>query len=214
MAEVKTKEEKRATLINDITETIESVIYWVFAVILINIFIISRARVDGSSMLPTLTHNDRLCYVHFLYEPKDGDIVIIDNDALEKPLVKRVIATAGQELNIDNETGLVYVDGKELDEQLYVEGEKLTARHFISSLTSIPLMSTYSADDFPVVIPEGFIFVMGDNREGSQDSRFSSVGLIPEEEILGKVLFKYYASDPQTAYTEDPDGHYTLKFVK
>ncbi|NLM83097.1 MAG: signal peptidase I [Clostridiales bacterium] len=141
--------------------------------ILVFVFVGRVMGVDGLSMLPTLHHEDKFIMSNLLYTPKQGDIVVIKTDAFgDTPIVKRVIATAGQTVDIDFEAGVVYVDGVPLDEPY----------------TNAP---TYAREDFigPVTVPEGHIFVMGDNRNASTDSRSSLVGLVDTRRVLGRVLF-------------------------
>ena len=111
-----------------------------------------------------------------MYKPKRGDIVIVTqpND-MNHSLVKRVIATGGQTINIDAVAGKVYVDDKELDEPYILE-------------------PTYVAGNikYPFVVPEGTLFVMGDNRNVSLDSRSDRIGTIDERYIKGKVWFRIY----------------------
>ena len=106
-----------------------------------------------------------------LYTPKTGDVVVISHGEIyQEPIVKRVIATEGQTLDINFQTGTVTVDGKVLDEP------------YIKNLT------TRQGDGvIPSVIPKGYIFVMGDNRNRSLDSRSREVGLIDKNNVLGKV---------------------------
>jgi len=130
--------------------------------------------VDGRSMLKTLQHNDRVVISNLFYTPGNGDIVVFQSpsEQFAFPLVKRVIAIAGQTVSIDFDTGSVFIDGVMIDEP------------YISSMTT-------NRHDFhePVTVPGGYVFVMGDNRGSSTDSRDNVVGLVDTRYILGKVLF-------------------------
>ena len=129
-------------------------------------------QVDGESMVPTLQNGDNLIVWGAGYEPQRGDVVIVDSyTAYGKPLVKRVIAKGGDVVNIDYQAGTVSVNGEVLQEAYIAE-------------------PTYLGYDvtFPYTVPEGTVFVMGDNRNASLDSRSSYVGCIDERDILGKVL--------------------------
>ena len=132
--------------------------------------------VVGPSMNDTLIAGDRLLLVSgLLYNnPKLGDIVVASKDSFRngEPIIKRVIATEGQTVDIDFKSGTVYVDGVALEEP------------YISSLTD-----QNEGLDFPLTVSEGCIFVMGDNRGNSLDSRSPQIGLIDEREILGKAIF-------------------------
>ena len=152
----------------------------VFILLLLMAFIFRQYTVDGDSMNDTLYNNERLI-VHCLnYEPVCGDIVIISHGArIEDLLVKRVIATGGQSIDIDPITGEVTVDGVLLRED-YVKG--------VTRFSIDPAM-------IPAVVPEGYVFVMGDNRENSMDSRSSGVGLIPVENIIGKAVLRWFPLD-------------------
>ncbi len=134
--------------------------------------------VRGESMYPTLVENDYLIINRMAYKlgkPKDGDIIVFKTDLLQddgkpKDLVKRVIATEGQHIKIEDSK--VYVDNKLLDEP-YIH-------------------DNYTSGDIDMVIPEGEVFTMGDNREKSLDSRYEEVGLVNEKDIMGKVMIRLF----------------------
>ena len=138
-------------------------------------FMFRLVGVDGKSMTDTLQHGDWLL-TYNKSEYVQGDIVVITQETyFQNPLIKRVIAVGGQTVDIDYETATVYVDGVALDEPYVREDylvEKLEYR------------------DFPYTVPEGHLFCMGDNRNGSSDSRSSLVGPIDEREILGKAFVR------------------------
>lgn len=170
---------RKNTLLADILETVETLLYWIFILRLVFIFMIGIAEVDGHSMVPTLQDTDKLIYFHLFYQPKDGDIVIVNSESLDKTIVKRVIATEGQTVDIDFETGTVSVDGEVLDEP------------YINNAT-VNNTGAFEDDDYPLTVPDDCIFVMGDNRQNSKDSRHWQVGFIPTDEIVGKVIIRYY----------------------
>lgn len=135
-------------------------------------FVFRQVTVVGESMLDTLQDEDRLLVSCLFYStPRQGDIVIV-NRYVEEPLIKRVIAVAGQSIEIDSVTGAVLVDGEVLEEP-YVHYENL--RYDLTSA---------------VVVPEGYVFVMGDHRSNSLDSRTESVGFIDVRDIVGKAFWR------------------------
>lgn len=138
-------------------------------------FVFPIVTVEGSSMAPTLEQGDRLLISGMFYTPADGDVIVTtDNNTLKKQLVKRVIATAGQTVEIQ-EDGTVLVDGTAIDESYLAEPNALAG-----DMT------------YPVTVGDGEVFVMGDNRAHSLDSRDGAVGLIETSEIRGKVLLRFY----------------------
>ena len=142
-------------------------------VLLIMTFGFRIIDVDGKSMEPTLIDTDKVAITDLFYTPHNGDIVIISHaEEYPKPLVKRVIATAGQELRIDYDNNAVYVDGEKLDEP-YIQGMTVHG--------DIP------ETELNGVVPEGKVFVMGDNRGISLDSRYRQIGFIDESYIIGKA---------------------------
>lgn len=135
--------------------------------------------VDGHSMDPTLNHQDMLYLSSFRYEPQQGDIVVLHKnfEDINKPIVKRVIAVGGQ--TVDLRDGRVYVDGV-LQDEPYTRGEP-----------SYPLTPYYGLTiEYPYTVPAGGLWVMGDNRTNSQDSRY--FGAIKESSVTGKAIFIYW----------------------
>lgn len=159
-----------------IYEWLDSVVFAIIIILLVFVFFVRVVGVVGSSMKPTLNGGDWLTVSVINSTIDRGDIVIITqpND-INEPLVKRVIAVGGDTLNIDFETGEVQVNGEIIDEPYIFE-------------------PTHRQGDFngPVKIPEGYLFVMGDNRNDSLDSRFDVVGLIDERYVLGVANARVY----------------------
>ncbi len=177
----------------DVLDTCESVVIAMFTVLLIFTYLFSVAVVEGDSMLPTLHDADRLLLMNFA-DPEPGDIVVLnseyaytfdENGALQsgsglgKRIVKRLIATENQTVDIDFAAGIVYVDGIPLSEP------------YTSTLTT----RDEGAFTYPITVPAGYVFVLGDNRSISKDSRHPDVALIPEEDIVGKVWLRVYPFD-------------------
>lgn len=172
--------------IANLFEWLDIVIASVIAVVLIFTFVFRIAAIDGDSMKNTLFEDERVIITNLFYEPKPGDIVVVsrntDNTAVkeqaEKPIIKRVIATAGQTVDIDFVAGTVTVDGVVLQEPYIREP---THRQFDI--------------EFPVRVPENCIFVMGDNRNESLDSRSSQIGdsgMIDKKYVLGHAIFRVF----------------------
>ena len=137
------------------------------------------AIVVGPSMENTLIGNDTLIISNLFYEPKTGDIIVFqlpENEQFPDPIVKRVIATAGQTVDIDADNWIVYVDGVPLDEPYVKQAEMGTMRE--GNMT------------YPYTVKEGEVFVMGDNRRHSTDSRFTEIGPVDVRYILGEVKLR------------------------
>ena len=145
--------------------------------VLLFVFFIRVIDVVGGSMNNTLFNNDKMLVSGLFYKPKVGDIVVFKKDEYDpnKALVKRVIAVEGQEINMDFANGIVYIDGVAIKEDYITE-------------------FTYNKLDFigPKKVPEGCVFVMGDNRNMSIDSRKSEIGMLDNRLILGKAYFVIY----------------------
>ena len=140
-------------------------------------FFIRLIDVRGTSMNPTLNNNDKMLVSGLFYEPKVGDVVVFKKDEYdpERALVKRVIAVEGQVINMDFDRGIVYVDGVPLEDDYIME-------------------PTTNKIDFigPQTVPEGCVFVMGDNRNASTDSRKKEIGMVDTRLILGRAYAVVY----------------------
>jgi signal peptidase I len=159
---------------SELFDWVQCIVTTLVVCILIFVFLGRTVGVNGSSMYRTLEEGDRLIISSLFYTPKYGDIVVLRQESFaDYPLVKRVIATEGQTIDIDFEAGIVYVDGVALDEPY----------------TNTP---TNEPEDFTdeVTVPEGCIFVMGDNRNRSTDSRTASIGCVDTRCVIGKALFR------------------------
>ena len=170
------EQEKQTAKGRDLYEWVQSLVGSVLVVVAIFTFVIRMMGVDGHSMLNTLQHGDRLLVVNSMlyHDYKYGDIVILRKNGVfdDDPIVKRVIAVEGQTVDIDFAEGIVYVDGEALEED-YIR------------------VPTYTAEgtEFPLTVPEGSIFVMGDNRNGSSDSRDYRLGTVDTRYVIGKAAF-------------------------
>ena len=170
------EQEKQTAKGRDLYEWVQSLVGSVLVVVAIFTFVIRMMGVDGHSMLNTLQHGDRLLVVNSMlyHDYKYGDIVILRKNGVfdDDPIVKRVIAVEGQTVDIDFAEGIVYVDGEALEEDYIRE-------------------PTYTAEgtEFPLTVPEGSIFVMGDNRNGSSDSRAYRLGTVDTRYVIGKAAF-------------------------
>ena len=154
----------------------EALLISLSAVILIFVFCVRIIGVQGDSMLPTLQDSNQLLVSNLFYTPEKGDIVILTKDSfMDSPIVKRVIATEGDTVDIDFETGEVQVNGETLQEDYIAEPT-----------------TTYFDMTFPQTVPEGCIFVMGDNRNHSTDSRDAQLGMVDTRYVIGKVLMRIY----------------------
>ena len=156
-------------------EWVQALVCSVLAVVLLFTFGVRLIGVDGHSMVPSLQDGDRLLVLNSMlcggYAP--GDVVVLRKESfLPTPIVKRVVATAGQVVDIDFTSGTVFVDGKPLQEDYTSE-------------------RTYTAEgtEFPLTVPEGSVFVLGDNRNHSTDSRDARLGTVDERYIIGRAVY-------------------------
>ena len=159
---------------DDVLGWVEALVQALVLCILLFTFAGRTVGVIGPSMQNTLVEGDRLIVSKLFYTPKYGDIVVLRKDTYaDYPIIKRVIATEGQRVDIDFENGVVYVDGAALEEP------------YIRELT-------YEPEDFTgeITVPEGCVFVMGDNRNRSTDSRTRTIGCVDTRYIVGKAIFR------------------------
>ncbi|MBQ4109305.1 MAG: signal peptidase I [Clostridia bacterium] len=176
---------KKKSIGKEILDWIISIAVAVVAVMLINQFLFVQVMVDGQSMVPTLQDGDRLFAYRFLYEPESQDIVVVEPFLKEGTVdgklmfgrtlyIKRVIATEGQTVDIK-------------DDKVYVDGELFDEPYIAESVKTKP--GTLS---LPVTVPEDCVFVMGDNREHSRDSRDATVGILRNDQVVGKATFRLF----------------------
>ena len=158
--------------------------YWTQALAMALIFLILTftivgrvIRVEGSSMVPTLHQNDLMLLQSIAYTPKQGDVVVLRKPSLMPiPIVKRVIAVGGQHVKVDYANHCVYVDGVALDEP------------YINEIMQVPTNSA-QLNVLDVDVPEGSIYVLGDNRNHSSDSRHEDLGTVDTRYVLGRAFW-------------------------
>ena len=161
----------------ELYDWLQCIVFAAICGIFIFIFIGRTIGVDGPSMMNTFHNGDRVIMSNLFYTPSNGDIVVFQSPSPTfdgKPLVKRVIATAGQSIDIDFDNGKVMVDGIVLNEDDYIMEPTTYNRHRFQG---------------PKMVPYGYVFVLGDNRNSSTDSRDPQVGFVDTRYILGRVVF-------------------------
>ncbi len=162
---------------------LHDLVYLLAVIVTVFLLLFRVVVVSGTSMNDTLLDGDYLLLLGdaFYRKPAYGDIIVAAKESFEDgaPIVKRVIATEGQWVNIDFEEGLVYVGDTLLTMQPLFE-------YYTKTMTTLQ-----EGVKFPLQVSEGCIFVLGDNRNGSKDSRNPEIGLIDEREVLGKVIFLF-----------------------
>ena len=183
---VKNSASKREERKKSVLLYLHDFVFWLTGILLVFLLLFRVVVVSGPSMNQTLVHGDYLLLINnvFYSKPKQGDIIVAAKSSFKdgEPIIKRVIATEGQWVDIDFEAGIVYVNGNPMDEPY----------------TNTPT-NLYEGVNFPLIVDEGCIFVMGDNRNESKDSRSTEIGQIDKREILGKAIFLFMPGrDPVT----------------
>ena len=172
----KEKVEPEQTIQQTALSYLRDFVILVLVVVLVNVLLFRVVIVSGPSMKNTLVDGDWLILLSSAVygDPQQGDIIVASKESFEngEPIIKRVIATEGQTVNINFSTGIVYVDGTPMDEPY-----------------TLTPTNTYEGINFPIVVEEGCLFVMGDNRNSSKDSRSIEIGQIDCREVMGKAIF-------------------------
>ena len=165
---------KKEKLIKELLSWLGTLTVSLVLVSFVYLLVIRPVRVDGNSMNPTLNNNDFVLIIPRVSEVNSRDVVVLQSNNKNASLyVKRVIATEGQTVDIDKVNGRIIVDGVSLRETYIMEDN-----YILGDVT------------YPQTVKQGHVFVLGDNRNHSTDSRFSSLGQVPVEDIEGKVIFR------------------------
>lgn len=184
------KPKKRSTMAA-VYDYIETFCYALALMMLLFLFVFRYVSVDGESMMKTLRHEDKLIISNLFYTPKTGDIVVINPEIhgdMEEPIIKRVIATEGQTVYIDYANWEVYVDGVKLDEP-YIDAMRFEEQKHWG--TDVPMNGSSVPKYYEeFTVGEDKVFVMGDNRNNSKDSRSREYGEMGENRILGRVIIR------------------------
>lgn len=170
---------EEASLTDNMFDIVRAVAFALVFVAILLTFVFRLVNVDGHSMMDTLYDKDKVVVTSFMYKPENGDVVVISHGAeYNTPLIKRVIATEGQTIRVDAEKGQVIVDNVVLDEPYIKE-----------------LVTTAGQAENTITVPKGMVFVMGDNRNHSMDSRDPKIGLINVNDIIGKAQYVLFPFD-------------------
>jgi len=174
----KKKKEEKLGWKRNIVLYIHDLLYMLVFIMVVFLLVFRIIVVSGSSMYSTLMDGDYLLLVSNLFynDPQQGDIIVASKEYFDNgaPIIKRVIATEGQTVDIDFHQGVVYVDGIALDEP------------YTYTPTNVD-----EGEEFPQVVREGCVFALGDNRNRSRDSRSPEIGQIDKREILGKAIYLF-----------------------
>ncbi len=190
LAQPEEKKEK-ASALTHIYDYVETFCYALSLMMILFLFVFRYVSVDGDSMMDTLHNKDKLIISDLFYTPKTGDIVVINPESHGdngEPIIKRVIATEGQKVYIDYEKWEVYVDGVKLDEPYIETMRKIEQQRWGEDIAMNGTSVAKYKSEFTV--GEDKVFVMGDNRNNSKDSRSREYGEMDENRILGRVIVR------------------------
>lgn len=171
---------KNRGFVKNVLDWAEEIVIAVVVIAVAFTFLFRVITVSGTSMVPSYNDGDRVL-VRSTSRVKQGDVVVITN-VLDEPIIKRVIATEGQTVDFDLDSKAVLVDGTAVDETVF---------GLENGITDFPYTS-FELLEFPQRVPDGCVFVLGDNRAVSEDSRYKIVGMIDERNILGKAVFRLF----------------------
>ncbi|MBE7040933.1 MAG: signal peptidase I [Ruminococcaceae bacterium] len=164
-------EKKSTNVLKEIFEWAQSIAIAMVLALIINQFFFAMVQVEGSSMLPTLESKERLVITKLFYTPKVKDIVVVKSEELQKYIIKRVIAVPGDVVDYDAQTHQITINGAAIDEPYILEDA------YVGGTIA-----------YPVTVPEGHVFVMGDNRNNSNDSR--NLGMISYDDVVGRAALR------------------------
>ena len=170
------KKEESGRFSSALFDWAESLVIAVLFVVVLFTFVFRIVIVDGQSMESTLHNGELMLVSSNSYEGERGDIIVLYSDSFHRPIVKRIIAVAGDTVDIDFDNAQVYLNGEVLDEPY------LDDFYYYD----------YEGVDFPQTVPEDCVFVLGDNRTGSTDSRSPSIGMVSTDAVIGKVYYTIF----------------------
>ncbi len=165
---------QKLSFVDNLYEWVEAIVFALICVVLIFTFLFRTVGVDGGSMETTLMDGDRLILATGFYSLDHGDVVVVNRDGKE-PIIKRVVALAGD--SVDIRDGMLYVNGQPVDEPY---------------LDSFQVTEAKTMTGYPLTVPEDHVFVLGDNRIISHDSRFTDIGFVSVDQVVGKGLFRFW----------------------
>ncbi len=178
---------KKYSAASELFDYLEIFVFSVCAVMLLFTFALRLCRVDGDSMQKTLFEDEVLIVSDIGYTPETDDIIVfhqigVTDSSFNKPIVKRVIATSGHYVKIDYNAGIVWVS----EDNVFDKSDIVDESGYIFLDSGRWNMSGI----YESYVPEGYIFVLGDNRNNSADSRYSAIGLVDVRRVIGKVLIR------------------------